>query len=554
MKIFIRFFILLFVFSLVFLAKTNIIVLAQSNNSITELISELDTVDSKSASAAKLQEEIGMAYYKENQIDNAIKYLGNAESIYTNLDLLDEANSVIINILSISIELKRYTVIIRYSLTYIDNATTLYKETGNEQYLKNMVGINYLIATTCNILGDKAYGKEYFNVGESLESKYDVKETSSIDYVKSNYYYYQEDYTSSEKYAYKGIILAKDEKSKFNYLNGLIYLARVQLHMNDIMHAKANLAIVGEGKDTVKSNLIDVEYYYYLGSLYSIEKEWNKAIDSYLKAYKYMNEKNNYEINIHILNKLGLSYSKIGDYKNAVKYYQEYIKKEKDMADSKEQVNASIIINIHKNDPQNILSEIKIKKSQSNIKLLLITTIAAIFLLLIIIKAYYSKKKNMKKLSKELNKDNLTKAYNRRYTNIYMKKLAKNYEDFFVVMVDVDNYKSVNDTYGHQFGDLVLKKLVKTMRALGGANVLTCRYGGEEFLLVIKTSDSDIAVKISELIRLGIHGLEWDYGNEITVSMGVAKHTTFDTIEEVIEKADSNLYKAKRSGKNKVIY
>ena len=559
MKIFNRFIFLFTIITFVFLFLNKNIALAQtvhSTNSINELLGKLNSnrsgvgVDEK----INLNIEIGNYYYKEKQIDNAIKYLGVASNGLMQEDNLDEANSVMFNILAISIEHKRYTTIIQYSLDLLDNLSELYTQTGDDIYLKNMVGIDYLVATTCNILGDRAYGESYFKVGNELEKKYYIDETSSVDYVKSNYYFYQEDYEQAEVYALSGMGKSTKEKSEMNYLNGIIYLARAQINQGKLDEAKKNLKIVSGKMQKLNSTLIESEYYYYNGRLNEDLKNYDLAIDNYLKSYKYTKGQKLYDINGKILYRLGNLYNKIGEYQESANYYQQYIVQEQVLSNSKEKINANIIINMHENDPQNILNEIKFKKSQSNNKILILLVIGVLILASIIGGAYYKKRKNIKRLNSELNRDSLTKAFNRRYTIAYIQKLEKKRKHFAIAMLDVDNYKMVNDTYGHIFGDKVLKRLVKTMNLIGGDKVLVCRYGGEEFLLVFEIEKMEYTANVAKRIVRGIESLEWEYGNVITASCGISEYNLSEKTYISLEKADAFLYKAKKNGKNRVEY
>lgn len=558
MKIINRFILLFTIIAFMFLCLSKNIALAEpvaSNQpSIESLLKDLNSTELNLNinKKIKLNIEIGKYYYNEKKIDDSIKYLGNAVNELMGTENMEEANGVIVNILAIGVEYKRYTVIIQYSLSLLDNLSELYKQTGNTNYLRDMIGVDYLVATTCNILGNKAYGKSYFKIGSELESKYYVAETASMDYVKSNYYYYQNNYLQAAKYANQGIKRSKDKNDENNYLRGLLYLSRVQIKQNKLKQAEDNLKIVQEKMQSVNSNLIIAEYYFYEGCVNEQLGLYNEAIDNYQKSYLLTQKEELYDINEKILYKLGDLYSKVGDYQKSVEYYQKYIAQEQQLSESKEKVNANMIINMHENDPQNILNEIKIRKSQSTMKILALLFVGLFILASIILWAYYRKRLNIKRLNSQLNRDILTKAYNRRYIMSYMQKLDRQRVDFSVAMLDVDNYKMVNDTYGHMFGDIVLKRLVKTINTVAGDKVSVCRYGGEEFLLVFEFEDFESTVKIAKRIVRAIESLEWEYGNTITASCGLTKHLFEDRIYKTLERADKLLYVAKRSGKNRV--
>jgi diguanylate cyclase (GGDEF)-like protein len=159
--------------------------------------------------------------------------------------------------------------------------------------------------------------------------------------------------------------------------------------------------------------------------------------------------------------------------------------------------------------------------------------------------------------------DPLTKIYNRRYMNEFLVKEAERSRrtdrSFSVVITDIDNFKGINDTYGHAFGDVVLKEIVGGMIETTREYDTVGRYGGEEFLLILPEVDKSTAIIVCERLRRNIegHGIETADGDKVSVtaSFGIA---SFDEDgsgpDDLLVKADERLYKAKRAGKNMVVY
>jgi diguanylate cyclase (GGDEF)-like protein len=159
--------------------------------------------------------------------------------------------------------------------------------------------------------------------------------------------------------------------------------------------------------------------------------------------------------------------------------------------------------------------------------------------------------------------DPLTGIYNRRFVNEYLiKEIARfkrSNESFSLVMCDIDNFKEINDTYGHLAGDIVLKSLAQlvtpTLRQLD----IFGRYGGDEFVLVLPGTDSTFASNVIDRLRIKIESipiaLPAGVKKSITASFGVA---TFpmdgESSDDLLIKADERLYKAKSLGKNKVVF
>jgi diguanylate cyclase (GGDEF)-like protein len=159
--------------------------------------------------------------------------------------------------------------------------------------------------------------------------------------------------------------------------------------------------------------------------------------------------------------------------------------------------------------------------------------------------------------------DPLTRIYNRRYFLRQVKKEFRRAErelyPVALIMTDVDNFKSYNDTYGHLEGDRCLKQAAEAMKnVLKRPGDCIARYGGEEFVIMLPNTPLQSAVKIAEQLRAAVEGLQIphvaSHGNEVvTVSVGVAvANRRGASYEELIKKADDALYRAKQKGKNRV--
>lgn len=153
--------------------------------------------------------------------------------------------------------------------------------------------------------------------------------------------------------------------------------------------------------------------------------------------------------------------------------------------------------------------------------------------------------------------DGLTKIYNHRYMIQQLKeevKRADRYKhDLSIILLDLDNFKRVNDTYGHQTGDEVLRCVARVIgEQLREGDVLG-RYGGEEFLVILPETNVEDARRVGEKLREAVRRLRYDEQELlVTVSGGIAGFTHFD-YSAMIKQADINLYKAKTEGKDRII-
>lgn len=163
----------------------------------------------------------------------------------------------------------------------------------------------------------------------------------------------------------------------------------------------------------------------------------------------------------------------------------------------------------------------------------------------------------MEKLRYEAYIDSLTSLYNRRYAEQLFEKISEEKStEYSMAMLDIDDFKGVNDTYGHNVGDIVLKKLAQTLTETLRKTDTVIRWGGEEFLILLNNTNTENAKIVLEKLRREISEMQintMDYKDiKITVSMGISKLDKHN-IEKSIEKCDKNLYIGKKSGKNRVV-
>ncbi|RXJ86079.1 GGDEF domain-containing protein, partial [Arcobacter sp. CECT 8985] len=153
--------------------------------------------------------------------------------------------------------------------------------------------------------------------------------------------------------------------------------------------------------------------------------------------------------------------------------------------------------------------------------------------------------------------DFLTKTMNRRHffmhaQNAYKTAIEKE-EELSVVMIDIDNFKKLNDSYGHDLGDRVLVSFSKSIKDAIGKETIFGRLGGEEFAIIFKNTNLKEAIIKTNEIRNNIEKLEIATKNntiKITASFGVSDRKNAHSIDEMLKKADIHLYHAKSCGKN----
>jgi diguanylate cyclase (GGDEF)-like protein len=163
--------------------------------------------------------------------------------------------------------------------------------------------------------------------------------------------------------------------------------------------------------------------------------------------------------------------------------------------------------------------------------------------------------------SDQANRDALTGLYNRRYLDSTLEReLARCKREgrpLSLMMMDLDHFKQVNDTYGHQGGDEILKEIGALLASHARAGDIACRYGGEEFTLLLPNMPLDAAMERAEQLRAEFAAMAVRFGEfaiRSTLSIGIAVYPEHGKLpDELTQRADLALYRAKAEGRNRVV-
>ncbi|MEN4053342.1 MULTISPECIES: diguanylate cyclase [Sulfurimonas] len=169
---------------------------------------------------------------------------------------------------------------------------------------------------------------------------------------------------------------------------------------------------------------------------------------------------------------------------------------------------------------------------------------------------------NIQMITNYANRDYLTGLYNRRYffheMHAYVDDVKESGEKFAVAVIDIDHFKNINDTYGHEVGDRVIVTLADILRSSTSPRDVVARFGGEEFCIVLKNINRFSAFDILERIRREVEtytfAVEKETHINFTISIGAVVHHNDNNLEETLNEADLMLYKAKNSGRNQVVF
>jgi len=169
--------------------------------------------------------------------------------------------------------------------------------------------------------------------------------------------------------------------------------------------------------------------------------------------------------------------------------------------------------------------------------------------------------KLVENLEKHAIYDPLTQCFNKKEIEILLEKSLKEAlrynKPLSIMMLDIDFFKKVNDTYGHLAGDIILKEVANIIKSTIRNSDICGRFGGEEFIVVLPNTKLSGAMRLAERIRENIEKNKFVFKNKkipITISIGITSASKNDSLFSLIERADEALYEAKSKGRNKVEY
>lgn len=162
------------------------------------------------------------------------------------------------------------------------------------------------------------------------------------------------------------------------------------------------------------------------------------------------------------------------------------------------------------------------------------------------------------KIEKQAKIDPLTKVYNRNVfydeIKIEIQSSIRHNNPLSIIILDIDFFKKINDTYGHDEGDKVLKEFAQTIKSNIRIDDILCRFGGEEFIIIAPFTDMENGIKFAEKLRIVISNYHFTNIGQVTASLGITTLQNGDSTAKLIKRADEALYLSKSSGRNKVSF
>ena len=318
-------------------------------------------------------------------------------------------------------------------------------------------------------------------------------------------------------------------------------LANYYLACNELEKAKGIIEPLLEGGTNEQDDFIlfvETNFYLLLGEYYMVSNQPEKAIRYYSALLDQEASWASYESAKALL----AYYEKKGDL-NSIKKYSNLANEISEKII--EMTNNNYVSYAEKKYHYELTLN---KMHRSKVRELIVSTIGMMILLTICSCLFYK----LRLTNQITKKDGLTQIYNRGFFNKEYEMLNAKEIPYYMIIFDIDDFKMINDTYGHIYGDYIIKNIAQISASKLGKIGRVYRYGGEEFVIIIKHSNEQQVVELAEAIRQAVETNNWEKGCKVTISMGISHNAPH--IKDVLSVADQELYAAKRSGKNRISY
>lgn len=482
-------------------------------------------VDTEAGSAEVISwsEEI-LESYKDLSNDAKLYLTIRLENLYVMNDNYAKASEHIIRACYIAYDIKD-----NYSLSRcITDLSVIFKKIENKDRAIEL--LNYALSQNIDNEEYKVYRDTYAYINLA-EIYAELRRYKEAEMVLNKIPLYKEYFTEA--------------KAAQIEIKELLIRCEVSCYENDLIKSKEFLdsagKIISKYSDILNKEAF-FNYFISYGNYLEYRRKYNEAVKLYDKVLKLSIENDN----IYYQRKLMKKLMNIAIKSRGYNLDEQYIMELADIINNNEDM-------VYKDYSHYILetvkSEMVIERQKDIYRIIFKVLFLSIISTVVVFLIFYRK---TRKLRIQNMKDGLTKVYNRVYFNELYEKFIKKGIDFAIIMIDIDNFKNLNDTYGHQFGDNVLIKICSEISKLSHDDMKLCRYGGEEFVVAVPNKTKDEVIEYSQNIRKIVEQITWEENVKVTLSIGVALSSDFK--EDTLRYADQNLYVAKTTGKNKVVW
>ncbi len=508
---------------------------------------------------------------KKGETDNALKMFKKAYSLLLKTDDLSKKAGVLNNIALIYYSKGEYTKALQNMLS----AKDIYESIGDE---KGKAVTLVSIGNIYNLLEDHKQGKKYFTEALKINEKTQDFNLQTACLVNLGLISLQnKDSIGAENYIKKALKLTEKTGNKDYKAVCLNNMGDVKVQQKKykeaLIYYKSALRIFKDLKLESRYSFC----YLNLGKTYLKTNKLKKAENALLKGYNLSKKYSQKKYTQDCCEALSTLYDKKQNHQKAFKYFKEYVQIKNQLL-SAQKINKIKAINqkaeaekkaneiaLLKKDRE--INRLKMKKQQLQIYLMLGFLVLVLIVLGMLLKKYFFRIKTTAQLEKAYKKmeslakyDPLTNLHNRlsamERVEIEMVRMGRTWKPFGIMIIDIDNFKAINDTYGHLAGDEVLKAISSALKNSVRKQDIVSRWGGEEFFIMLPDTDLEGTAHLAEKIRFTIEQTKFKFQNHImqlTVTIGVSTYDTPAPFNLILSKADKALYFGKENGKNKVV-
>ncbi|GEM_PF-3826392 len=382
-------------------------------------------------------------------------------------------------------------------------------------------------------------------------------------------YNHLEDYVNSEKYFRKSIELSLTTNNDFRVARSTLFLADTYRLRERFDEALKYYAIASNKFKELQNPNFDNDIFLGRAIAYANLDEFDKAkaiLSEHSDKFETYSNPKRIRIYKQLLAQMA---ERNGEYKNATSFYKDIIQLNESIFEQHiEQESRRSVIEFstkitkshnHLLESQNELKSLRIAEQQRKANIWGLMVICLTVVVVSVLTVFFVVLKNKKKFEVLALKDELTQVSNRRaMLSILSDRLSKTDDKgaFSLAILDIDHFKKINDAFGHNVGDKVLKAFASKCCSCLRSSDSFGRYGGEEWMLVCDVDDKDLIREIFERFRASIETIDIDElpsDHGITFSMGVSIFNGQSDIDKMINEADEKLYIAKENGRNCVV-
>ncbi len=520
----------------------------------------------------------GLGYYNLNQYSNALEFLKQASNIYTNKDDKPNMARCYNNIGNIYNKLSIFNKAMKYHLLSLELEEELNEKEGIISSLNNIGNVLRNIDEFDQALG-------YYQ--KALNLSYEIQDNKSIAITLNNIgniYLSQENYENALNFYNRSLILKKELKDDFGIATSYNNIGISYQGLGSTTKALENYSISLDMMKKLNNGDGIASSYFHIGITYYEKNNVNKASYNLEKALAYAQNYDNRQIMISCYKILAEIYSKQRNYLKAYLAMKLYAQIKDDLVSVQTQKAVTELQIRYETEKKE--KEIELLKTNASITdyqskenemfmIILVIILIAVAVLGFFFYFQFRQKAHSNKTIEEQN-TKLTEAYNKMEVlaktdiltglsnrrDMYQKikhetdRFERNEKPFAILMGDIDNFKKINDTYGHDAGDHVLTSIASVMISTVRKQDIVGRWGGEEFLLLLPETNLDGGKKIAEKLRVKIKNESMHYKNHVlnvTITIGVSVYNRIHDVNESIKKADKAMYLGKIRNKNCVV-